>query len=65
MQCTHSSFSTTTTSCTASSNAAHGQHSAALQIYSFILELLPMLRLTSITFELPLSTLERRNPYGK
>ena len=31
-----------------------------LQISSFILELLPMLRLTSITFELPLSTLERR-----
>jgi hypothetical protein len=31
-----------------------------LQIYSFILELLPMLRPTSITFELPLSTLERR-----
>jgi hypothetical protein len=31
-----------------------------LQIYSLILELLPMLRPTSITFELPLSTLERR-----
>lgn len=31
-----------------------------LQISSLILELLPMLRLTSITFSLPLSTLERR-----